>query len=268
MINTQEILKHWGLEANPFDTNGKIGRTITHTKPMTEIVDFTMRQVQLGSASAILGKVGDSKSTSVNHAFSILRKQPESYVVIRPLALAVGSLTAPSLLRQIFEAMGSYSPRFCTTSRKQEALKQLVNGFDGQTLILLEEAHFLDRSVIRLVKELNDLLEKVSIILVGHDVQMQTVLKRRDSIDLLRRLENGRIHRPSPLDLEDSIRIIQQRVQLFGNERTTFSEGVISEINKTCKNPLTLLTASWKALAFCAEQGRKEVTENVIRKIS
>lgn len=266
-MNTDEVLNFWELELNPFDPVGKTGSTTTQTEASEGMISFILKRIEEGGCSAVLGPIGTGKSTSTNIAFSILKRKPEKYVVIRPLTLATGSLTAPSLLRQIFESHGSFMPRFTTTSRRLEALSQLVNESPAKTVIALDEAHFLGLDTVRLVKEINDLFEKISIILVGHDIQMQTVLKRRESTDLLKRLENGRIYFPTRLTLEDTKRILQQRITLFGNSKVDFPLEVIQEVHKVSdQSPLGVLNLAWAVLQTHAENSVHELNLLTTRK--
>jgi hypothetical protein len=72
-------------------------------------------------------------------------------------------------------------------------------------------------------------------------------LRRKDSLDLWKRLNVGRIHTPKVLNFYDAKRIVEQRT--LGLDGIGFSDSVIKEMVSHIENPLELLGLAWRCLA-------------------
>jgi type II secretory pathway predicted ATPase ExeA len=258
------VLAHWGLALNPYDIAGTTGNTITVTDSMRATQEFMLTQAGLGGCSGVLGDIGDGKTTALKHAKRAMLKQPDRFVVVHPVTLATGSLTTPSLVRFIYETHGSYVPRFATSASKLTALLSLVENIPARTVVLLDEAHLLHASVIRLAKELADATPQIATILVGHRLPMSSRLRKSDSQDLAKRLEVGRTFVPPPLGLTDAKRILEQRRGLTLNAPAIPDE-VTKEMLAHHANPLGLLSMAWAILEHGAMTGNREVTTKSLR---
>jgi type II secretory pathway predicted ATPase ExeA len=264
MTPTSAILAFWGLSVNPFDIGGTVGGTITITDSMRETSAFILAQANLGGCSAVLGDIGDGKTTALKHAKRAMVKQPEKFVVVNPVTLATGSLTPNSLVRYIYETHGSYIPRYATSASKLTALIDLVEHIPARTVILLDEAHMLHGSVIRLVKELADITANVSTVLVGHRLPMENRLAKTDSTDLAHRLAVGRTFSPPPLSLEDARRLLDQR-RCLAPTLPEVPADVLKEMLAHECYPLGILGLAWNLMEYGATNGTREVSCKTLR---
>jgi type II secretory pathway predicted ATPase ExeA len=258
------VLAFWGLESNPFDIAGTVGGTIAITESMRKTSAFIVSQANLGGCSAVLGSIGDGKTTALKHAKKAMIKQPEKFVVVNPVTLATGSLTPNSLVRYIYEVHGSYIPRYATSASKLTALIDLVEHIPARTVLLLDECQMLHGAVIRLVKELADITSNVSTVLVGHRLPMENRLAKTDSTDLAQRLDVGRTFSPPPLSLDDARRLLDQRRSL-ASSLPEISADVLKEMLAHECYPLGLLRLAWNLLEYGAETGLKEVSAKTLR---
>ena len=84
--------------------------------------------------------------------------------------MATGAITPPTMVRLIYEGHGTYAPRTNGAAGKVAAVIGLTEGLPAQAVIMLDEAHLLHVSLVRMVKELADAASRISVILVGHKV--------------------------------------------------------------------------------------------------
>jgi len=263
-IPTAAVLAHWGISRNPFDIGGEVGGSICITDSMRATAEFILTQAASGGCSAVLGDIGDGKTTALKHSKKALLKQPERFVVVNPVTLATGNLTPNALVRYIFETHGSYIPRYATSASKLTALIDLVEHIPARTVLLLDECHMLHWSILRLCKELADVTSQVSSILVGHRLPMEAALKKHDSTDLAKRLDIGRTFSPPPLSLEDASRILGQRRCLEPN-LPEFSPEVVKEMLAHQHSPLGLLGLAWAVLVQGVESNSKDIGIRQVR---
>lgn len=263
-IPTESVLAFWGLETNPFDIQGRIGEATTVTASMRSVTDFVVRQAKAGGTSAVLGDVGDGKTTALRAAKRTLSKDPANYLLVAPVTLATGAITPPTMVRLIYEGHGTYAPRTSGAAGKVSAVIGLIEGLPAQTVILLDEAHLLHVSLVRMVKELADATSRVSVILVGHKMPFLTRMKKIDSKDVTDRLQIGRIIEPPPLTLEDATRILEQRRVLVAGT-PVFPAEVVKEILAHRASPMGVLGICWVMLMEGARTQEREMNLRLLR---
>ena len=267
LMQPARVLAHWKLSDNPFDIAGKIGATIALTAGMMQTRDYLVAASGRGGPSALLGEIGDGKSTALAAAMRLLAKRPREFLVVKPITLATDAISAALLLRLVFEAHGSYLPRSASTAGRLRALIEMVEAVPSQTIMILDEAQFLGSAAIRLVKEISDVTPKISVLLVGHARPMEASLRKRDSLDLWRRLECGRILTPPKLSIADGSLIIGQRREGVLN-CPEFSQEVIAELLAAYPNPLGMLRLAWECLVAGAIDGMGAIDVRLVRKAS
>ncbi len=259
------VLAYWKLAENPFDIAGKPGGVIAVTAGLLLARDFLVGTAGRGGVSALLGNIGDGKSTAVAAAMRVLSKRPREYLVVKPLTLATNAISPAVLLRLVFEAHGSYLPRSASTAGRLRALIDLVEAVPSQTVIVLDEAHFLGTGVIRLVKEIGEITPKISVLLIGHAQPLEVSLRTRDSLDLWRRLECGRICTPVPMTADDGGLVIGQRREACP-ACPAFPQEVIAALVAARDNPLGFLRLAWECLVVGAMDGATGIAVPQVRR--
>ena len=263
-IPASVVLQFWGLTANPYDPQGTIGATVAQTESMRSIVEFVVKQADAGGLSAVLGSIGDGKTTAIRAAKRQLLRNPARYLLIAPVTLATGSMTPQAVGRLIFDGHGSYAPKNFSGLSKITAVIGLIESIPSQTVLVIDEGHHLQQATIRLIKELSDSTAKVSIILAAHHHAFMGRLAKQDSKDLQERIEVGRIMVPQSLGLEDARRIVEQRRALVEGTPEVPDE-VLREILAQNGNPLGLLSMCWQLLEEAALQNERTLNVRLLR---
>ena len=265
LVPHRMYLSFFGLNEKPFAITPDPRYLFLSARHAEALAHLVYGIKEAGGFIQLTGEVGTGKTTIIRSLLAQIPKDAEVALILNP------RVSATEFLLTICEELGIGVPDESVQSGKD--LVDILNAYllrahsKGRRVVLVvDEAHHLDRDVleqVRLLTNLETATQKLlQIILIGQP-ELRELLDRNDLRQLAQRI-TGRYHL-NPLSREETAAYVRHRLRVAGSTSDIFSAVALLELFRLSGGvPRVINSLCDRALLGAYAQDRHRVTGGLV----